>query len=160
MKRNLPPEEQRRQLCIDLTERWNDFNMELVCDSQMELDEFRALFLDTWRYFMTQEAEEEKLTRDGAALLAAVVPITAQTDYPSGASDYTSDACTTYARGLIQSICKPELGYGYHLKDGWMRYQPYHNCDCYQHIDSFAEGLEKLSREYWENSADEEDFKP
>ena len=57
MKRNLSPEEQRRQLCADLTNRWNDFNMELVYDSQMELDEFRALFLDTWRYFMTQEAE-------------------------------------------------------------------------------------------------------
>ena len=60
MKRNLSPEEQRRQLCKDLTERWNDFNMELVCDSQMDLDKFRSLFLDTWRYFMTQEAEEAK----------------------------------------------------------------------------------------------------
>ena len=30
MKRNLTSEEQRRQLCMDLTERWNDFNMELV----------------------------------------------------------------------------------------------------------------------------------
>lgn len=158
MKRNLSPEEQRRRLCMDLTERWNDFNMELVYDSQMELDEFRALFLDTWRYFMTQEAEEAKLTRDGAALLAAIVPITAQTDYPSGVSDYTSDACTTYARGLIRSVCKPELGYGYRLKDGWMRYQPYYNCDCYPHIDSFAEGLEKLAREYWENAGDGEAF--
>ena len=158
MKRNLSPEEQRRQLCMDLTNRWNDFDMELVYDSQMELDEFRALFLDTWRYFMTQEAEEAKLTRDGAALLTAIVPITAQTDYPSGVSDYTSDACTTYARGLIRSVCKPELGYGHRLKDGWMWYQPYYNCDCYQHIDSFAEGLEKLAREYWENAGDGEDF--
>lgn len=88
MKRKLTLEEQRRHLCMDLTERWNDFNMELVYDNQMDLDKFRALFLDTWRYFMTQEAEEAKLTRDGAALLAAIVPITAQTDYPSGVSDY------------------------------------------------------------------------
>lgn len=141
MKHELSPEVQRQQMCMDLTDRWDEFNMELVCDRKMDLDEFRKLFLDTWHYFMTQEAEEAKLTRDGAALLTAIVPITAQTDYPSGVSDYTSDACTTYARGLIRSVCKPELGYGYHLKDGWMRYQPYYNCDCYQHIDSFAEIL-------------------
>lgn len=159
MKRELSPEVQRQQLCMDLTDRWDDFNMELVCDRKMDLDEFRELFLDTWRYFMTQEADETKLNRDGAALLTAMVPITAQMDYPSGVSDYTSDACTTYVRGLIRSICKPEFGYGHCLKDGWMWYQPYHNCDCYQHIGNFAEGLEKLAQEYWENGAYEEDFK-
>ena len=53
MKHELSPEVQRQQMCMDLTDRWDEFNMELVCDRKMDLDEFRKLFLDTWHYFMT-----------------------------------------------------------------------------------------------------------
>lgn len=158
MKKNISVQRQRKERIASLLERWELFNEQLCCDLRIELPQFKRLFTDTWRFFMEEETNDALLSRESLPLATALVPIIYLNNYPEGVGNYTFDACVIYAKGLLRTICNPNLGY-YHFRDGYIVYYVYMHCpESFQHIDSFSEDLDKLSYELWEEADDGEEF--
>ena len=137
----------------ELIKKWSDL-------SDIDLNEFKALFVDTWRFFMESEYDTKRISLKNARLLCLLNRIIFEDSYIEAFRCSEYDACMCFVKGLCDSILNPELGYGHTIWDGWIAIQVYiDEKSSLVHIDNFEQEFKELCYEYFENVYDgDEEF--
>lgn len=150
--------EQQAEIIMDFLEsEWASLAEKILDLKTIELNRFKQLFVDTWKFFMKEETSDTTVSRKSLPLITAMAGITNLNCYPKGISTYTFDVCIICVKGLLKSIANPDLGY-YHFNDGYICCYIYERYESFIHIDCFSEEFDSLAYELWENSGDDEEF--
>ena len=89
----------------NLVDSWKDLNTSLFTNSKLDIEEFKSLFFETWRYLISSKQTEETLQRSDMELLTLLSPIIWYNDvYPSEIGKSQFDACICFVKGLLTTI--------------------------------------------------------
>ncbi|MDD6483620.1 MAG: hypothetical protein PUF72_03475 [Clostridiales bacterium] len=152
----------RNDTLNELIEHWEEFNENLFYDNRIDLEEFKALFTQTWRYFSSAEPDDERISLRDTELLGLMTPITRLNCYPDETACSQFDACVCFVKGLCQSIVYPNQFYdNMKFYDGWIRLPQYDGFHCGTsptvYIDNFEEEFNNLCDYYFTNVYDEDE---
>ena len=142
-------ETERKDACDMLVQRWKDFNMKLFADFEMDINEFKSLFKDTWRYFSDAEDKEKMYIYD-AELMSEMTPVTYLKQYPDGVGENQCQVAIRFVSEFLINLGNPQNYYGtYDFRKGWIAFRPYNDCcEQYIYIDDFEKEFENLCDEY------------
>ena len=89
----------------DLAEDWYALNEKYTDLEPISFNEFKELFLKTFRYFY-ETANTETIFRNDALLIKEMSIFYAFEDYPKGMSQLESEVCRSLIDGLIYSVAR------------------------------------------------------
>ena len=89
----------------DLAGVWNDLNEKYIALEPISFNEFKELFLKTFRYFY-ETANTETIFRNDALLIKEMSIFYAFEDYPKGMSRLEAEVCRSLIDGLIYSVAR------------------------------------------------------
>ena len=87
----------------DLTGAWNDLNEKYIALEPISFNEFKELFLKTFRYFC-ETVSTDTIFRCDALLIKELSIFYAFEDYPKGMSRLEFEVCRILIDGLIRAI--------------------------------------------------------
>lgn len=130
----------------ELYGRWEDL-WEGLLDDRFQLDEFKSLFLDTWRHF-ADIAATGKMKSSDLHLFIIMAKILGYDHYPSGIHNWEYEAATKFIEGFLKSVADGVGPMG--IDEGFIRLETYCHCTSSAHIDQFEERFAQLCNEYGE----------
>ena len=139
-------EVQREQL----VDQWTDLLTELVDSFTLDIEGFKTLFCDTWRYFMQYGQEGSVDSRD-LQLTNRMACLAFFNNYPENIKPGMFHAVTAIARGFLESLEDPTPRYHGNLYSGYITVEVIHGSDKEFGIDQFGEVLKELAAFYQEN---------
>ena len=88
---------------VDLTGAWNDLNEKYIALEPISFNEFKELFLRTFRYFC-ETVNADTIFRHDALLIKELSGIYGFEDYPKGMSVLEFEVCRILIDGLIRAV--------------------------------------------------------
>lgn len=131
-----------------LFNRWDNFVEDVRSSSRFSLDEFKQLFLETWKYF-GEVAKGDKISRYDAALIWKMGELLGNEYYPSGVKPWEYDAANRFLHGLVFSVCECRYPVAQHIE---IMFAGHHWTTV--SVDDFEEAFLRECEDFKENQYD------
>ena len=131
---------------MELIDKWCCLCEDLFCDFELNVEEYKKLFAETWKYFIEQNCESGIVTLKTAEILGYIKSFQSCPLCPGNVSSAEFETCRDFADGLFLSTVNPVSYDGKTLSYGWIVISKYlgMNSDIEIHIDNFIESFDMI----------------
>ena len=130
---------------MELVENWYSLCYDLFYDNNLDIEKFKKIFVETWKYIIEQNCEIGVVTMKVAEILGYIKAFQSCSVYPCNISSAEFETCTDFADGLFFSTVKNTYYEGMTLSCGWIIISKYRGrWERNVHIDNFDDAFDMI----------------